>query len=57
MSIAICKNCQDCVDSDDDPDCFVEIGNMRRQTETIVLCERCRFKDQDEREYQESMTP
>lgn len=42
VSMCVCKNCTKYIDSDDDPDCFVEVGNMRRYHETIILCERCR---------------
>ena len=42
MSIIVCQSCDAYIDSDFDPDCFVEVGNMRAQTETKVWCERCR---------------
>ena len=51
MSIDVCKHCCAYVDTDDDPDFYVEIGNMRRMNDTIGLCERCRekyFEEQDE---------
>ena len=44
MSMCVCENCDAYIDSDDDPDCFVEIGNMRRLNQTMVLCENCRDK-------------
>lgn len=37
-----CDNCKQIFDSDEDPDCFVEVGNMRRLTETKVYCVQCR---------------
>ena len=40
--MCVCKNCNAFIDSDDDPECFVEVGNMRRMHETIILCEKCR---------------
>jgi hypothetical protein len=42
MSIVICERCDQQIDSDNDPDCFVETGNMRRLHETTILCESCR---------------
>lgn len=42
MSMCSCSKCGDLIDSDDDPDCFVEVGNMRRLHRTIILCVRCR---------------
>ena len=48
MSMCTCERCDRMIDSDDDPDCFVEVGNMRRLHSTIVLCEWCR----DDREAQ-----
>ena len=42
MSMVICADCDSLIDSDDDPECFVEIGNMRRLHQTIILCENCR---------------
>ena len=51
MSMVICEDCDALIDSDDDPDCFVEIGNMRRLHATKVMCEYCRdkyFEDQDD---------
>ena len=47
MSMVICEKCDRLIDSDDDPDCFVETGNMRRLHQTVVMCEPCR--DYDER--------
>ncbi len=41
------------IDSDDDPDCFVEVGNMRRYHVTKVLCENCREDLDDRRRWEE----
>lgn len=38
MSMCICKDCGGLIDSDDDPDCFIEVGP--RTTDTV--CESCR---------------
>lgn len=49
MSWCTCDRCSAYIDSDEDPDCFVEVGNMRRLHKTVILCAGCR----DERERQE----
>ena len=36
MSMVICEKCDRLIDSDDDPDCFVETGNMRRLHQTVI---------------------
>jgi len=38
----VCEYCAFFIDSDDDPDCFVEVGNMRRLHQTKIMCERYR---------------
>lgn len=48
MSMCRCERCSKLIDSDFDMDCFVEVGNMRRLNDTIILCEHCR----EEREKQ-----
>ena len=57
MSICTCSNCGAFIDSDDDPDCFVEVGNMRRMNWTIILCEQCRDEDEMQREAYERNQP
>lgn len=42
MSMVICEHCDAPIDSDEDPYCFVEVGNMRRQIFTEIICENCR---------------
>lgn len=54
MSMDICKDCDRLVDTDDDSECYVEVGNMRRQTETICLCEPCRERRQQQEEEAQS---
>ena len=50
--MVIFERCDALFDSDDDPDCFVEVGNMRRLHKTEIVCEWCRELDEeDEREY------
>ena len=48
MSMVICEGCDALTDSDDDPECFVEVGNMRRLHKTEVMCENCRDYYYDE---------
>jgi hypothetical protein len=55
MSMVICFDCDELIDSDDDHECFVEVGNMRRQTSTICLCENCRGRREDQLEYEMSI--
>ncbi len=48
MSMIACQRCPTLIDSDDDPECFVEVGNMRRLHKTVILCEACREKHFEE---------
>ena len=48
MSMARCEGCDRIFDTDEDPDCFVEVGNMRRLHKTVIRCEWCR-ECEDER--------
>lgn len=50
-----CADCDQIFDSDNDPDCFVEVGNMRRLHKEIVLCEPCR--DKREMEFDREISP
>ncbi len=50
MSMDICKDCDRLVDTDDDCDCYVEVGNMRNQTQFICLCEPCRWRREEQAE-------
>ena len=38
MSMIRCDECERLIDSDDDPDCFIDTS----PTTTVSLCERCR---------------
>ena len=38
MSVCVCKDCDRLIDSDDDPDCFVKVGNNGYD----AVCESCR---------------
>jgi len=42
MSWTCCHDCGATINSDDDPGCFIEIGNMRRMTWAVPVCEACR---------------
>lgn len=42
MSWCKCQVCHALIDSDFDPDCHVEISNMRRLTIEMILCRPCR---------------
>jgi hypothetical protein len=45
MSILLCERCGDAIDSDDDPDCFVE-----QPFKDVVHCQGCRDHDEQHRE-------
>ncbi len=40
MSLIKCDKCDAIIDSDEDPDCFIE--NLTGHGEDYVACERCR---------------
>ena len=42
MSMIYCRDCDQLIDSDEDPECFVETGHTDRAYHTIVLCAACR---------------
>lgn len=42
MSWIKCSNCGQAINSDNDPDCFVYVGNYKRLHSETVLCEPCR---------------
>lgn len=44
MSMVICHRCDNLIDSDDDPDCFIPLGEGR----TRVYCEACRDEPEDD---------
>ena len=58
MSWMKCHDCEHLVDTDADPDCWIEIGNMRRMTEDVAVCLSCRDAremEDDRREDEASM--
>jgi hypothetical protein len=50
MSWDKCQDCGGLVNSDNDPACYVEVGNMRRMTWTECVCELCRVEREQKRE-------
>lgn len=50
MSIDRCQKCGDLVDTDAEPEAYVQIGNMRNHEEHICLCRRHREEREAERE-------
>lgn len=57
MSIDRCANCGDLVDTDAEPEAYVEIGNMRAQIETRCLCRDCREACMNEMENRRAEPP
>ena len=53
MSMVRCEECDQIFSSDSDPECFVEVSNMRRMHRTMILCEPCRWEREEQRELQE----
>lgn len=49
MSIDRCSRCGDLVDTDNEPEAYVQIGNMRNREEYICLCRHHREQYEDER--------
>lgn len=47
MSMVRCDDCSRPIDSDDDPDCFIETS----PTTTVCLCETCRDRDDTDTNY------
>lgn len=54
MSVDRCFKCDAFVDTDNEPEAYVETGNMRSQTELVCLCRWCRERYEEELERQES---
>ncbi len=50
MSIDRCSRCGDLVDTDDEPEAYVQIADMRKREEWICLCARHREQYEDERQ-------
>jgi hypothetical protein len=58
MSIIYCDKCSRLIDSDDDPDCFVDVSQRRYQWQKhdMVICEACRDQN-DQWEYEHDNPP
>ncbi len=54
MSVTHCENCDRYVDCDDDPDCFVYVGNFKRYHGEMVMCESCRDEMEIDMEQQDA---
>jgi hypothetical protein len=50
VSIDRCSRCGDLVDTDDEPEAYVQIADMRKREEWICLCRRHREEREDERQ-------
>ena len=50
MSWDRCAKCGDLVNTDNEPEAYVEVGNMRRMHDTICLCQRHREEHEEELE-------
>ena len=50
MSMDRCHDCGRAVDTDDDPGCYIEIGNQRRLHKEVCICEPCREARIEEQE-------
>jgi len=50
MSMIRCEQCERLIDSDDDPDCFIENPGMPGSMGDEVLCEWCREKREREQD-------
>lgn len=57
MSVDRCSKCGALVDTDDEPEAYVEVGNMRSQTSTICLCQTCRERYEDAQENKRTEPP
>lgn len=42
MSMCVCEVCDGPIDSDDDPECFVYVGNYKRLHGERIMCGLCR---------------
>lgn len=51
MSIDRCSRCGDLVDTDDEPEAYIQIADMRKREEWICLC--ARHREQYEEEHSE----
>lgn len=50
MSIDRCQRCGDLVDTDDEPEAYVQIADMRKREEWICLCRHHREEREERQE-------
>lgn len=50
MSVDRCSRCGDLVDTDAEPEAYVQVADMRKNEEYICLCRRHREQYEDERD-------
>lgn len=55
MSIVRCDRCSGQIDTDQDAECEVYVGNYKRLHATAHYCERCRYDIECDREHYEAM--
>jgi hypothetical protein len=53
MSIDRCSRCGDLVDTDDEPEAYVQIADMRKREEWICLCRQHREEYEENEPRQE----
>jgi hypothetical protein len=49
MSVDRCSRCSELVDTDNEPEAYVQIADMRKREEWVCLCRDCRDQREDER--------
>ena len=50
MCMTQCHDCGTLVDTDDEPEAYVEVGPMKRNPDYICLCRLCREEREEEAE-------
>lgn len=55
MSIVRCDRCSTRIDTDQDTECEVYVGNYKRLHATTILCEKCRYERECEQEWLDSV--
>ncbi len=55
MSMMKCSGCGALVDTDAEPESFIEVGDFKRNTDYICLCRTCReaYEEEQERRWEE----
>lgn len=55
MSIVRCDRCVGQIDTDQDHECEVYVGNYKRLHATKILCEKCRYELNADQDYYEAL--